>query len=394
MHNWLRVQGRLESFDLFDIPVENFVDPITIEEMADGNLQTQPMTLREYMYPTRSTQPSCIVIPTTNASFELKSGLIQMLPIFRGVENENPYQHVREFEEICGTMKYNHMSEEALKLRLFPFSLKEKAKAWLYAIQANSINTWEGLVEAFYKKFYSKQKTAFIRHTLNSFHQLEGETMYEYMERFKDLLLQCPHHGFEKIRLVQILYEGLDYPTKTMVESFCNGVFTQKTADQAWAYLEEVAENTLQWEPIREDPKRPIVAERRGMHRVEPKFEAEAKLATLTKRLEVLEMNQTCQQTTPKTLESLKMSQAVSDPTTPPCTNCGDFTHPGSQCRAFFGQSQSESMEEVSALYQNTRYERPKYDPYSNTYNPGWKDNPNFSWTKGQYQGNPSQPMA
>ena len=394
MHNWLRVQGRLESFDLFDIPVENFVDPITIEEMADGNLQTQPMTLREYMYPTRSTQPSCIVIPTTNASFELKSGLIQMLPIFRGVENENPYQHVREFEEICGTMKYNHMSEEALKLRLFPFSLKEKAKAWLYAIQANSINTWEGLVEAFYKKFYSKQKTAFIRHTLNSFHQLEGETMYEYMERFKDLLLQCPHHGFEKIRLVQILYEGLDYPTKTMVESFCNGVFTQKTADQAWAYLEEVAENTLQWEPIREDPKRPIVAERRGMHRVEPKFEAEAKLATLTKRLEALEMNQTCQQTTPKTLESLKMSQAVSDPTTPPCTNCGDFTHPGSQCRAFFGQSQSESMEEVSALYQNTRYERPKYDPYSNTYNPGWKDNPNFSWTKGQHQGNLSQPMA
>ena len=134
MHNWLRVQGRLESFDLFDIPVENFVDPITIEEMADGNLQTQPMTLREYMYPTRSTQPSCIVIPTTNASFELKSGLIQMLPIFRGVENENPYQHVREFEEICGTMKYNHMSEEALKLRLFPFSLKGKAKAWLYAL--------------------------------------------------------------------------------------------------------------------------------------------------------------------------------------------------------------------------------------------------------------------
>jgi len=57
-----------------------------------------------------------------------------MLPIFRGVENENPYQHVREFEEICGTMKYNHMSEEALKLRLFPFSLKEKAKARLNAL--------------------------------------------------------------------------------------------------------------------------------------------------------------------------------------------------------------------------------------------------------------------
>ena len=76
-----------------------------------------------------------------------------------------------------------------------------------------------------------------------------------------------------------------------MVESFCNGVFTQKTADQAWTNLEEVAENTLQWELIREDPKRPIVVERRGMQRVEPKFEAEAKLATLPRRLKALEMD-------------------------------------------------------------------------------------------------------
>ena len=61
--------------------------------------------------------------------------------------------------------------------------------------------------------------------------------MYNYLERFKDLLLQCPNHGFDKTRLVQILYEGMDSPTKIMVQSFCNGPFTQKTADQAWTYL-------------------------------------------------------------------------------------------------------------------------------------------------------------
>lgn len=31
--------------------------------------------------------------------------------------------------------------------------------------------------------------------------------------------------------------------------------------------------------------------------------------------------------------------------------------------------------------------------PYSNTYNAGWKDNPNFSQTKGPNQGGPSHPM-
>ena len=68
--------------------------------------------------------------------------------------------------------------------------------------------------------------------------------MYNYLEWFKDLLIQYPHHDIEKIRFVQILYEGMDYPTKTIVESCCNGGFTQKTANQAWTYLEEVAENT------------------------------------------------------------------------------------------------------------------------------------------------------
>jgi len=41
-----------------------------------------------------------------------------------------------------------------------------------------------------------------------------------------------------KIRLIQILYEGLDYLTKTMVESLCNGAFTSKTANDAWIFFE------------------------------------------------------------------------------------------------------------------------------------------------------------
>jgi len=57
-------------------------------------------------------------------------------------------------------MKYNQMTEESLKLRLFPFTLKEKAKAWLLSLQPGSIFTWADLAEAFYRKFYSKQKTA------------------------------------------------------------------------------------------------------------------------------------------------------------------------------------------------------------------------------------------
>jgi len=40
-------------------------------------------------------------------------------------------------------------------------------------------------------------------------------------------------------------YDGLDYPTKTMIESLCSGSFTSKTANDAWQFFEVVAENTL-----------------------------------------------------------------------------------------------------------------------------------------------------
>lgn len=40
--------------------------------------------------------------------------------------------------------------------------------------------------------------------------QEEDEKFYETRERFKDLLLKCPHHGFETWRLIQHFYNGLN----------------------------------------------------------------------------------------------------------------------------------------------------------------------------------------
>ena len=50
----------------------------------------------------------------------------------------------------------------------------------------------------------------------------------------------------KKIRLNQILYDGLDYPTKIIIESLYNGAFTNKTNYDGWIFFEEVAENMLE----------------------------------------------------------------------------------------------------------------------------------------------------
>lgn len=259
---------RVNLEGIIEIPISEEDSLAQSKTMSDE--LNQPRSLKDYMYPTRTSQPSCIILPATADKFELKASTIHMLPVFRGVDAENPYHHVGDFKDICGILKFNQMTEETLKLCMFPFSLKEKAKSWLYALRPQSIRTWEELTKEFFKKFFPNHKTATIRQSINSYVQLDGETLSKYLERFIDLLLQCPHHGFEQWRLSTILYEGLDFATRTLVESMCNGEYTDKSADESWAFMHEVSEKTQQWETIREPRK---TANRTGVHKIESDFE-------------------------------------------------------------------------------------------------------------------------
>ena len=103
--------------------------------------------------------------------------------------------HIRNFIEICDTFKFNGVSEDAVKLRLFPFSLRDKAKGWLHSLPAGSITTWEELAQKFLTKFFPMAKTAAIRNALTQFAQQTGESLCESWERYKEMLRKCPHHG-------------------------------------------------------------------------------------------------------------------------------------------------------------------------------------------------------
>lgn len=76
--------------------------------------------------------PLCINYPAGETPFELKSGLIHLLPTFRGLKNENPHTHLREFHMVCSSMKPQGLTKDKIKLRAFPFSLVDTAREWLF----------------------------------------------------------------------------------------------------------------------------------------------------------------------------------------------------------------------------------------------------------------------
>ena len=66
--------------------------------------------------PTRVSSVSPIVLPADANSLNLRAGNIQLLPTFHGLENENPYEHIKAFEEACSINLDGKMNADTLYL--------------------------------------------------------------------------------------------------------------------------------------------------------------------------------------------------------------------------------------------------------------------------------------
>jgi len=78
-------------------------------------------------------------------NFELQPALISFSDQnqFGRRPTENPHLHLRNFLAKCDTIKLNGVTADAIRLRLFSFSLKDRASDSLLNEWPNSITTWE-----------------------------------------------------------------------------------------------------------------------------------------------------------------------------------------------------------------------------------------------------------
>ncbi|CAN6465875.1 unnamed protein product [Victoria cruziana] len=185
--------------------------------------------------------------PQTAANhYEIKASTINMLPSFHGLENEDPYRHLDEFLDICATVRISHIEDDALRLQLFPFSLKEKAKHWFKSLPTSvRIATWDDLQSEFLKKYFPISKTNHFRRTITTFSALEGETFHQAWERMKELLRRCPHHQIPRWQILQGFYDGLTEAHRQTIDSSCGGSLMLKSEEDAWMLFDTLSENSL-----------------------------------------------------------------------------------------------------------------------------------------------------
>ena len=79
--------------------------------------------------------------PIDANNYELKPALISMVQEqqFRGSLFEDLNGHLSNFLQLCGTIKMNGVDHNMIKLKLFPFSLRDKEKNWFHNLMLRSV---------------------------------------------------------------------------------------------------------------------------------------------------------------------------------------------------------------------------------------------------------------
>ena len=331
-------------------------------------------TLREILQPQRNTTNSCIRLPEEANQFLMKSEMIRLLPVYQGVEYENPYSFMRDFEDVCSAFLSTGSPLHIICLVLFPFALKEKAKIWFHSLTPNSIFTWEDMRNEFLNKFFPPVRTSALMRAIQNFSENSGEPFAVVWERYKDLLHAIPHHGLYVGQICAYFHQGLSLNNKQYIQIMCAGEFYEKSAREAIQLFDTIAENAQTWETntsvdTAKVHSTPIGG---GIHHLRENDDLQAKITNLTRKLEAIKLKKVNEVTSVPQVPSVPIGPRVEEP----CIICDDPTHSTINCLNLPQVKGSIQIEQANAL----NYQRKPFNsPYSETYNPGWGKHPNFS---------------
>ena len=92
-------------------------------EMVDGEEEVVLNNQRRPIPYTPTTCPPSFYRPNTIGNFTLTPQLLNMVPLYHGLHNKDPYLHIQDFFELCTTQQIQGVTPKGIRLRLFPFSL-------------------------------------------------------------------------------------------------------------------------------------------------------------------------------------------------------------------------------------------------------------------------------
>lgn len=118
--------------------------------------------LEPFGYPPLTKGALCLITSSTLQILQLKG-------FFGGLTYENPHEHLRNHINVCLLFNFRRVSQEAIRLRLFPFFITGEVVRWLAELLWDSMTSWEELQDAFLERLSPSSKIVKLTRSIKDF---------------------------------------------------------------------------------------------------------------------------------------------------------------------------------------------------------------------------------
>ncbi|GJX38456.1 reverse transcriptase domain-containing protein [Tanacetum coccineum] len=189
-----------------------------------------------------------IAIQATN--FGLKNDMIQQ------VQNSCPFRepgddankHLDKFLHVTQSMKVNGVSDDALRLYLFPYSLQHRSAEWFDRLPRNSITTFDQMAKIFLGKYFPPSMVTKLRNDIMNFRQEPDESLFEAWERYKLSIDRCPNHNMLPVTHIDTFYNGLTLRHRDTINVVAGGTFMKRRPEECYDLIENMTAHHKDWD--------------------------------------------------------------------------------------------------------------------------------------------------
>nr|GEV64157.1 reverse transcriptase domain-containing protein [Tanacetum cinerariifolium] len=138
------------------------------------------------------------------------------------------------------SIKVNGVTDDALRLYLFPHSLTHHATAWFDRLPRNYINTFEQMAKMFLGKYFPPSMVTKLRNEITNFRQRPDESLFEAWECYKLSIDRCPNHNVLPVTQIDTFYNGLTLRHRDTINAAAGGTFMKRHPEECYDLIENM----------------------------------------------------------------------------------------------------------------------------------------------------------
>nr|GEV66833.1 DNA-directed DNA polymerase [Tanacetum cinerariifolium] len=214
------------------------VDPTLLNDFemdteGNGDLPVPDLqTMEELCQPSLNGRGGPITpISFQETNFGLKNDKIQQVQNscqFHGLPGDDANKHLDKFLHVTQSIKVNGVTDDALRLYLFPHYLTHHATTCFDRLPRNSINTFEQMAKMFLKKYFPPSMVTKLKNKITNFRQRPDESLFEAWEHYKLSIDRCLNHNMLPVTQIDTFYNGLTLRHRDTINAAAGGTFMKK----------------------------------------------------------------------------------------------------------------------------------------------------------------------